>query len=181
MKENKNRIFLIILLVVLVVIIIGLAYAIFSYSKSGSKINTITLGNLELTLTEGEMINLSDTYPLTDKEGLATTGYDFTLKNTGTASVNYVIYLDNVAISSPDVKLDDMYLKYSLTKNSVVGSTAYLTSLGKDGSRVLDSGTLTADASNEYILKVWPTTEIDGDFGGQVWKGKLRITGDQVR
>ena len=181
MNEKKNKIFLVILLVVFIVIIMGLSYAIFSYNKSGSKINTITLGNLELTLTEGEMINLSDTYPLTDKEGIATTGYDFTLKNTGTASVNYAIYLDNVTISSPDVKLDDKYLKYNLTKNSSVGSIAYLSSLGQNGSRVLDRGTLTAGASNEYILKIWPTTEIDGDFGGQVWKGRLRITGDQVR
>lgn len=180
MKEKRNKIFLIILLVVLIIVIIALSYAAFSYSKVGSE-NVITLGTLELTLHEGNTINLEDTYPLTDSEGLALSGYDFTLENTGTADVNYVIYLDNVEITSPDIKLDDKYLKYSLDKGSVKGNADYLNNLGADGSRILDQGTITSGEENSYVLRVWPTTEIDGDFGGQVWKGKLRITGDQVR
>ena len=180
MKEKRNKIFLIILLIVLIIVVIALSYAAFSYSKVGSE-NVITLGTLELTLHEGNTINLEDTYPLTDSEGLALSGYDFTLENTGTADVNYVIYLDNVEITSPDVKLDDKYLKYSLDKGSVKGNADYLNNLGADGSRILDQGTITSGEENSYVLRVWPTTEVDGDFGGQVWKGKLRITGDQVR
>lgn len=180
MKEKRNKIFLIILLIVLIIVIIALSYAAFNYSRVGSE-NVITLGTLELTLNEGNTINLEDTYPLTDSEGLALSGYDFTLENTGTADVNYVIYLDNVEITSPDVKLDDKYLKYSLDKGSVKGNADYLNNLGADGSRILDQGTITSGEENSYVLRVWPTTEIDGDFGGQVWKGKLRITGDQVR
>lgn len=180
MKEKRNKIFLIILLIVLIIVIIALSYAAFNYSRVGSE-NVITLGTLELTLHEGNTINLEDTYPLTDSEGLALSGYDFTLENTGTADVNYVIYLDNVEITSPDVKLDDKYLKYSLDKGSVKGNADYLNNLGADGSRILDQGTLASGEENSYVLRVWPTTEIDGDFGGQVWKGKLRITGDQVR
>lgn len=179
-KDKKNKIMLIILLIVLIIVIIALSYAAFNFSKTGSE-NVITLGNLELTLNEGSTINLEDTYPLTDAEGLALSGYDFTLENTGTAAVDYVIYLDNIAIESPDVKLDDMYLKYSFDKNNTIGTAEYLETLGEDGSRVLDQGTLNSGEENSYVLRVWPTIEVDGDFGGQVWKGKLRITGDQVR
>lgn len=179
-NNKKSKMMLIILLVALIIIIIALSYAAFSFSKTGSE-NVITLGNLELTLNEGNTISLEDTYPLTDSEGLALDGYDFTLENTGTADVDYVIYLDNVAIESPDVKLDDMYLKYSFDKNDSVGTAEYLETLGEDGSRVLDQGTLNRGEENSYVLRVWPTVEVDGDFGGQVWKGKLRITGDQVR
>ena len=179
-KDKKNKIMLIILLIVLIIVIIALSYAAFNFSKTGSE-NVITLGNLELTLNEGSTINLEDTYPLTDAEGLALDGYDFTLENTGTAAVDYVIYLDNIAIESPDVKLDDKYLKYSFDKNSSTGTAEYLETLGEDGSRVLDQGTLNSGEENSYVLRVWPTIEVDGDFGGQVWKGKLRITGEQVR
>ena len=179
-NNKKSKMMLIILLVALIIIIIALSYAAFSYSKTGSE-NVITLGNLELTLNEGSTINLEDTYPLTDSEGLALDGYSFTLENTGTATVDYVIYLDNVAIEAPDVQLDDMYLKYSIDKNSIVGTASFLESLGEDGSRILDQGTLSSGEENSYVLRVWPTIEVDGDFGGQVWKGKLRITGDQVR
>ena len=180
MKEKRNKIMMIILLVVLIIVIIALSYAAFRFSITGSE-NVITLGKLELTLTEGDTINLEDTYPLTDAEGLALSGYDFTLENTGTAAVDYVIYLDNVEIDAPDVKLDDMYLKYSFDKNKTIGTAEYLETLGEDGSRILDQGTLNSGEENSYVLRVWPTIEVDGDFGGQVWKGKLRITGDQVR
>ena len=180
MKEKRNKIFLIVLLFVLLIVIIALSFAAFSYSRQGSE-NIITLGTLELTLNEGNTINLEDTYPLTESEGLALTGYNLTIESTGTADVNYAIYLDNIEITSPEVQLDDMYLKYSLDKNDSVGSAKYLESLGVDGSRILDKGTLTRGEENSYVLRVWPTIEIDGDFGGQVWKGKLRITGDQVR
>ncbi len=180
MKEKRNKIMMIILLVVLIIVIIALSYAAFRFSRTGSE-NVITLGKLELTLTEGDTINLEDTYPLTDAEGLALDGYDFTLENTGTAAVDYVIYLDNIEIDAPDVKLDDKYLKYSFDKDNVVGTAEYLETLGTDGSRILDQGTLDSKESHNYNLRVWPTIEVDGDFGGQVWKGKLRITGDQVR
>ena len=179
-KDKRNKIMMIVILIVLIIAIIALSYAAFRFSKTGSE-NVITLGKLELTLTEGNTINLEDTYPLTDAEGLALDGYDFTLENTGTAEANYAIYLDDVEITSPDVKLDDMYLKYSFDKNDSVGTAEYLETLGENGSRILDQGTLDSNEENSYVLRVWPTIEVDGDFGGQVWKGKLRITGDQVR
>lgn len=181
MKEKRNKVILIVLLIILIIVIIALSYAAFRFMGMGQRENVVTLGTLELTLTEGNTINLEDTYPISDSEGLALDGYDFTLENTGTADVDYVIYLDNVEIQSPDVKLDDMYLKYSFDKNDSIGTAEYLESLGEDGSRILDQGTLSHGEENSYVLRVWPTTEIDGDFGGQVWKGKLRITGDQVR
>ena len=180
-QDKKNKIATIVILLILLIVIIALSYAAFRFFGEGQKDNIVTLGNLELTLNEGNTINLEDTYPLTDAEGLALDGYDFTLSNTGTADVDYVIYLDNVAIEAPDVKLDDMYLKYSLDKNDSTGYADYLNNLGTDGNRVLDQGTLNSGEENSYILRVWPTIEIDGDFGGQVWKGKLRITGVQVR
>ncbi len=179
-KGKRNKIMMIVILIVLIIVIIALSYAAFSFSKIGSE-NVITLGTLELTLTEGNTINLEDTYPLTDAEGLALDGYDFTLENTGTAAVDYTIYLDDVEITSPDVKLDDMYLKYSFDKNDSVGTAEYLETLGENGSRILDQGTLDSNEENSYVLRVWPTIEVDGDFGGQVWKGKIRITGDQIR
>ena len=186
-QDRKNKIVTLVILLVLLIVIIALSYAAFRFGGEGQKPNVITLGKLELTLNEGNTINLDEVYPLSDSDGLALDGYSFTLENTGTADVDYVIYLDNVAISSPDVKLDDKYLKYSIDKNDSTGYADYadyadyLNNLGTDGNRILDQGTLAAGEENSYVLRVWPTIEIDGDFGGQVWKGKLRITGEQVR
>lgn len=177
--RNNNKVLAVILLA-FIIVIIALTASSFLFSKKGSNENKITLGKLELTLTEGNAITLGDTYPMLDEEGLKLTGYTFTLKNTGITDANYSIYLDNVDIDTGDTKLDDKFVKYSLTKDSVVGDTNSLLTLGDDGERVLDTGTLAKDSSISYNLKLWVTSDIDADISGQVWKGKLRITGEQV-
>ena len=73
---------MLVILNVLIILIIALSYAAFRFTGLGQRENVVTLGTLELTLNEGNTINLEDTYPLTDSEGLALDGYSFTLENT---------------------------------------------------------------------------------------------------
>ena len=177
--KSKNRVLLVLILDFLIVIV-AFSVSIFSFAQKGTKDNVVNFGSLALTLSEGTEISLSDTYPMTDSEGVALTGYSFTLENTGTANATYSIYLDNVAVDSSDTKLDDKYVKYALVKNSSTATAKYLTSLGSDKARAIDTGTLNSRAKNTYNLKLWVTADIDGDIANQVWKGKLRITGEQV-
>lgn len=177
--RNNNKVLAGILLAFIIVIII-LASSSFIFKQRGNTENKITLGKLELTLTEGNAIALNDTYPMSDSEGTSLVGYTFTLRNTGTTTANYSIYLDNVAVDASDTKLDDKFVKYSLNKNQVVGSPKSLITLGDSGKRVLDTGTIAKDTTISYNLKLWVTSDIDADIGGQVWQGKLRIEGEQV-
>ena len=177
--KSKNRVLLVLILAFLIVIV-AFSVSIFSFAQKGTKDNVVNFGSLALTLSEGTEISLSDTYPMTDSEGVALTGYSFTLENTGTANATYSIYLDNVAVDSSDTKLDDKYVKYALVKNSSTATAKYLTSLGSDKARAIDTGTLNSRAKNTYNLKLWVTADVDGDIANQVWKGKLRITGEQV-
>ncbi len=177
--KNNSKV-LVVILLALIIVIIALTFSSFLFQGPGNKENKITLGKLELTLTEGNAIALNNTYPMLDEEGLKLAGYTFTLKNTGVTDANYSIYLDNADIDTGDTKLDDKFVKYSLTKDSVVGDANSLLTLGDNGERVLDTGTLAKDSTISYNLKLWVTSDIDADIGGQVWKGKLRITGEQV-
>lgn len=177
---RKNNKVLVIMLLAFVIVIIALTAAVFSYSKPGTVANKITLGKLELTLTEGNAIALNDTYPMTDDDGKKLTGFTFSLKNTGSTVSTYSIYLDDVSVDSGDTRLNDKYIKYSFTKDSVVGAAKPLTDLGTNQQRVLDTGTIAKDTTINYNLKLWVTSDIDADIGGQVWKGKLRIEGEQV-
>lgn len=177
--RNNNKV-LLIMLFALVIVLIALAISVFSYSKVGMVGNKVTVGKLELTLTEGNAITLTDTYPMTDDDGKKLTGFTFSLKNTGSATSTYSIYLDDVNVDSGDTRLDDKYIKYSFTKDSVAGAAKPLTDLGINKQRVLDSGTINKGATISYNLKLWITSDIDADIGGQVWKGKLKITGEQV-
>lgn len=177
---RKNNKLLLVMLFALVIVLIALAVSIFSYSRAGTVGNKVTVGKLELTLTEGNSIALNDTYPMTDDDGKKLTGFTFSLKNTGSTASTYSIYLDDVSVDSGDTRLNDKYIKYSFTKDSVVGDTNSLLTLGNNGERVLDTGTIAKDTTINYNLKLWVTSDIDADIGGQVWKGKLRIEGEQV-
>lgn len=177
---RKNNKVLVIMLLAFIIVIIALTAAVFSYRKPGTVANKITLGKLELTLTEGNAITLNDTYPMTDDDGKKLTGFTFSLKNTGSTASTYSIYLDDVSVDSGDTRLNDKYIKYSFTKDSVVGAAKPLTDLGTNQQRVLDTGTIAKNTTISYNLKLWVSSDIDADIGGQVWKGKLRIEGEQV-
>lgn len=177
--RNNNKVLAGILLA-FIIVIIALASSSFVFKQKGNTENKITLGKLELTLTEGNAIALSDTYPMTDDDGKKLTGFTFSLKNTGSTASTYSIYLDDVSVDSGDTRLNDKYIKYSFTKDSVVGDTNSLLTLGINGERVLDTGTIAKDTTINYNLKLWVSSDIDADIGGQVWKGKLRIEGEQV-
>lgn len=176
-KDNKV---LAVMLLALIIVAIALSMAIFSYRQTGTKESKLTVGKLELALAEGNAINLTEAYPMTDEEGSKLSGFTFTLTNNGTSSASYSIYLDNVTVDSTETKLDDKYIKYSLTKDSVVGEAKFLTNLGDNQQRVLDSGTINQGSSISYDLKLWVTSLIEGDISGNVWKGKLRIEGEQA-
>lgn len=182
MTTNKNKKIMIFgLLLVLIVLVMVVSFAAFSYLKQGSRVNTITLGSLKVSLTDGDYISLDEIYPLTNKDGIEVDGYSFVLENEGDAAVTYKIYIDNVDIESPQVKLDDKYIKYMFIKNGVESNINYLTSLGTNGNRVIDSGILTKeDGKINYNIKLWPTTDIDGEFAGQAWKAKIRVEVEQL-
>ncbi|HIT37397.1 MAG TPA: hypothetical protein IAB59_02815, partial [Candidatus Onthousia faecipullorum] len=66
-------------------------------------------------------------------------------------------------------------LKYNLNKNGTNSGASLLTSSIYNSNRVLDSGTIEGDSTNTYSLNLWITDEVDGNYSGQVFSGKLRV------
>ncbi len=177
---RKNNKLLLVMLFALVIVLIALAVSIFSYSRAGTVGNKVTVGKLELTLTEGNAITLTDTYPMTDDDGKKLSGFTFSLKNTGTSNASYSIYLDDVSVDSGDTRLADKNIRCMLTKNTVVGTVKNLSDLVVNSKKVIDSGTINSNTTISYNFKLWVSGTAEGDVSGQTWKGKLRITGEQV-
>lgn len=177
---RKNNKLLLVMLFALVIVLIALAVSIFSYSRAGTVGNKVTVGKLELTLTEGNAITLTDTYPMTDDDGKKLSGFTFSLKNTGTSNASYSIYLDDVSVDSGNTRLADKNIRCMLTKNTVVGTVKNLSDLVVNSKKVIDSGTINSNTTISYNFKLWVSGTAEGDVSGQAWKGKLRITGEQV-
>ena len=164
---------------ILVVAVVGISFAAFSYSKTGTVENTITTGTITMTYTEPTNgINLTDALPITDDAGKILKGdgktFDFTVGATvaGTTTINYVI----TAVKDAASDLPDTGVKVYLTTTSGENETAVLgpklvsqldkTVAGNDagapaGQYVLKTGTYTATGTDNYRLRMW----VDSNYG----------------
>ena len=180
MKKKKVTVIVISILIILI-LLLAITYAFFSTQLSGTE-GIVKVGELELVLNEtSEGIKLDNAIGLSDSEGLSLDSSTFKLINNGSKAVDYIIYLDDNTIEDTDTRIDDKYLKYNLNKNGKNSGPTPLTIVGSNKNRVLDSGTIEGKGINEYSLNLWITSEVDGNYSGQVFSGKLRVEVSQER
>ena len=89
-----------VLLICLILVVIGVSFAFFTYSRQGSKENTITTGSLTFVYdekkAEGNGITLSNAFPMSDEDGKGQSGdnnvFDFqVLATTQGESISYEV------------------------------------------------------------------------------------------
>ncbi len=181
MKKKKNNRWLAILFLAVVLVALFVAYAIFTYQKTGTKQNELTTGTLVLKLdeTKGNAIDLSNVVPVLDETGLETDPYQFTLINEGSLSAQYRIRLEYdedamAADGCTDKTMAYSQVKYALwkqnntTDDASQNDPALLSTLTD---HILDAGTLTAGDSNDYALRLWIDSQV-GDNGADEINGK---------
>ena len=73
---------------------IGSAFAIFTVSNESEDYNVLKAGTLDIDFGEDtSTISLTNSYPLSDTDGLASDPYTFTITNTGTLDAYYTVSL----------------------------------------------------------------------------------------
>ena len=180
-KKNKKTTVIIISIFIVLILAILISYAYFTTELNGTD-QIVKVGELELVLDEtSEGLSLDNAVGISDSEGLSLEGSTFKLINNGSKTVDYTIYLDDNTIEETDTRIDDKYLKYNLTKNGISNGASLLTSIKTNSNRVLDSGTIEGKSTNEYNLNLWITSDVDGNYSGQVFSGKLRVEVSQER
>ena len=182
-KDDKKKkiITIVISILIIIILIMAVSYAFFSTQLSGTD-QVVKVGTLDLVLDEtSEGISLDNAIGISDNKGMSTTPSTFKLINNGNKAVDYTIYLDDNTIGDTDTRIDDKYLKYNLNKNGTDSGATLLTSIGSNPNRILDSGTIEGKGTNEYSLNLWITDEVDGNYSGQVFSGKLRVEVSQAK
>ena len=185
MEETNNKkkkvITIVISIVIILILALAISYAYFSTQLSGTD-QIVKVGELELVLDEtSEGISLDNAIGISDSKGMSSTPSTFELRNNGNKAVDYTIYLDDNTIGETDTRIDDMYLKYNLNKNGTDSGATLLTRIGTNPNRVLDAGTIEGGETNKYSLNLWITDEVDGNYSGQVFSGKLRVEVSQAK
>lgn len=182
MKEafKNNKKVIIIAVAIIVLLSLGITYAYLTTTLHGKEEYMVRAGSLGLRLEESNELTLEKQIPLEDSEGMKLDGFNFSLINEGNIDTDFTIYLDDIELDEGETRMPDSAIRYSLTKDNVVGNASDLTSMGVNPNRVVDTGTVAVDETINYTLRIWidydATTE---EASGKTFKGKLRVETSQ--
>ena len=178
MNENSSKQVLlsVIGIAVLVVAVVGVSFAFFTYSKTGTANNTLTTGSIFFNFTEGDAITLTNQFPMTNSVGQnlsvdnnAALTFNIVGYDTSTKGIEYTVKAYPGDPVDTRTRFKDSEIKLYLTGTSSNSSTItnnYATPkvVGIDGSLaggvVLATGKITATASDAqqtdtYTLRMW--------------------------
>lgn len=170
------------------------SYALWKVTIYQETENIIETGCFSISFNDDSTsINLNNTYPMSNENGLKTTPYTFTLTNTCTIDANYTIYLNTLEVSG--TKLADSLIKYALVKaDGAVATAQNLNSATQNidkshftfdknilNSYVLETGTLkgkTSETSNDggsvtYNLRLWIDEAGTNTIAGQTFEAGI--------
>ncbi len=194
--KKKENIIIIVVLVVMILAIVGVSYAAFSYSKTGSKVNSITTGSITMTYTETDnTISLSGALPTTDKTGTVRLNpgeyFDFSVSSeiTGDVNINYEIS----AKKEDGNTIGGEYIKLYLTRLTDDGSEEALMvpetyneeSSANDytgrpvNEMSLYTSSMNSSESNNYRLRMYVDESYNpqGDGGGLTFSVRINVYG----
>ena len=194
-KVKNKKVLKLLGLVGIFLLVFGISYALFTVTLNGTKKVKIKTGKLELQLLDKNdnpiyqigggivesnyEINLDNQVPISDEEGLQSQTFEFKLKNSGNIPTKYTIYLDDVELDDGESRIEDQYIRYSLTKNGSSDYAEDLTNIGANPNRILDKGLINKDITNTYTLKVWIKESAGSDAMNKVFNTTLRVEGSQ--
>ena len=190
MVKEKKELIIVGLIIVMIITLIGVSYAAFNYSKTGTKLNSITTGSITMTYEETDnTISLNGALPTTDATGKTRLNqgeyFDFTVssKIAGDVNINYEISAKDVTTS--DRKIDGSNIKLYLTRltddgeeelmtpetyNEETSSNSYT---GRpSGEMSLYTSSMSSSESNNYRLRMW----VDEDYNPQGDGGNLQFS-----
>ena len=197
--KKKENIIIIVALVVMVLAVVGVSYAAFNYSKTGTKINSITTGKVTMTYTESDnVIKIDKALPTTDETGKVRLKegeyFDFTVSSeiVGDININYEISAKDVTDSGAR-KIDGSNIKLYLTKVNEDGSEEGLMApetyneetsandyTGRPANEMsLYTSSMNSSENNNYRLRMYVTEEYNpqGDGGGLTFSVRINVYG----
>ena len=150
----KKKIFV---LMVALIVIIGVASSSYAYLKaeneSDNNVN-LALSNFGvILLTDMTSIQMDNSYPMLDTEGLKNDSTTFQIQNTGELVANYKVSLIDSEVASTMSNSD---VRYQLKKtSSVTGETETLDIANLSGSGLINEGTIEVNEIITYEIVMW--------------------------
>ena len=175
-NNSKQAILSIVGIAILVIAVVGVSFAFFTYSKSGTKNNVITTGKISFVYEEdANNLEITKEFPMSDDEGkgrIDTEEYNFEFHVTGTAPtgspISYNVYVVPGETSGSKVRMKYSEIGLALKSEDggqveeafdAAGSGTYRLSAEPSGTNTkVASGQITsstAETTHNYKLTMW--------------------------
>ncbi len=172
MTKRKYIIISIIVISISLIALIGTSYALLTMTIEGDKKISLTAGILKVDFTEGDNINLDNTAPLTDKQGLKTTPYTFTITNTGNINAYYHVSLEEDSNNT----LSNSYLKMQITgDNGYDSGIIKVNNYGVGSFEIIGEDVLEPSDEITYTLYMWLDEDADNNAQGKIYQSKIVV------
>ena len=200
---KKQNIIMGISFVLLFVMVIGVSYAAYKFSATGTKENVISTGTISMSYKQNSFIDLKNTYPKTDiyaigtKEDKSSMEFSVSMETSGTTTINYVLALTEIqegeTLKSDKVKI---YLEkegkvvnnFETNKGQTIESfkNKYVEGLIDNyaiyqdiltTSKETHNYTLTSWIDESYILPIKNETTTSKQTNEETYKFKVKVVG----
>lgn len=174
-KKNKKKYWIVLVIVFLVAFLVA-SYALFNYFKSSTGENTLKTGTLILELDEESALTLIDSIPLSDQDAMSGPSYNFSIKNAGTETAKYQVYLldDDAKYQSDNCsnkKLPWSVIRYSIQREDENSLVEQLDE--RDG--IIYTTTLKKGMTDHYKLRLWLDNKATNEIAGLHFHAKLQV------
>ena len=173
-------------------VILGIAvtigsFALWNQTRKQTNFNAIVAACLNLTIeNESSEITMDYAYPITEKQGLTTTGYTFTVTNTCEQPVSYSIAIESVNDNSGRQFIGNNYIDVSLDgkASSPYGSLDTVTSDTQANytireTRALATRTVAGESSRTHTIRMWLDEDTPLTEQNKTFVSKVTLTGGQ--
>ncbi len=151
-KKRKIAIFVVACLLVITLFIAG-SYALWVVRYEQDNTNTVDTKCFSINYSATSGISQTNTYPMTDEEGLLTTPYEVTITNNCNYPVTYDVVLNQLGNSNLE-----SYVKYQLDETiAKVNSNPTVTPTISNATKAykISGGVLGGNSSRTLSLKTW--------------------------
>lgn len=173
----------VIVLAIAIVFLVGKSFSFFSYRKDGKTVNVITFKGLDVEIlnSANDALNLANSYPVYDSEGLDGTPFEFTVENKTSSSVNYTMTIENDTDKQQACTVNNEicpvlstnYIRYAYSINDGAYSTP--ANLGTNNGVVL-TDQLAINQKNKISILLWIDQDAPNSIQGQYFFGKVVLS-----
>ena len=198
MKNNK-KVIMSLVVTSLVLITVGVTYAFFSYSRTGTTENAIRMGDITFLYEEidkqGNGINIEDAVPVSDETGKQGRAFNFRITSTNTVNAPIPYQITARKVTDIENPLPDDAIKVYLTKvdsNDTTQETQVLLEkyselptlvYNNHDDEILWTDQVPAGSSNysqSYRLRMWIVQDTDfstGEYTDKQFSIKVNVYG----